>query len=226
MATVQTYTKSGSKATTAAKLNKDIFEAMPTSHELIKQVYVSYLANGRENLAVTKTRGEVRGGGRKPWKQKGTGNARAGSTRGPIWRTGGIVFGPTGEENYRKKVTTNAKRTATRQALSLAADAGKIKVIETFECKDGKVAQTAKLLDKIEATGTVLVVVSHKDILVERATNNLPNVKAIQAMYLNVYDILNADTIVFSQKALAVVDQWLGTTTKAAPAKADKGGDK
>lgn len=213
--TVPTYTKSGSKAATAAKLNAAVFGIMPENHELLKLAYTAYLANGRENLAVVKTRGLVSGGGRKPWKQKGTGRARFGSTRNPIWRGGGIVFGPTGLENYTKKIHVNAKRQAIRQALSLAASESRIKVIETFEAKTGKVSDTAKFLSKVEATGSVLIVVSEKDALVERATRNLPKVKAVQARYLNVYDILNADTIVISQKSLDIVTEWLGQAKAA-----------
>lgn len=207
---VATYTKAGSAATTAAKLDKTVFGVDIKNHELLKQAYVTYLANGRDNLAVTKTRGLVSGGGRKPWKQKGTGRARFGSTRNPIWRGGGIAFGPTGEENYTKQMNVKAKRLAIRQALTMAATENRIKVIETFECKDGKVAPTVKLLDKIGATGKVLIAVSQKDDLVERATRNLTNVKAVHGNYLNVYDVINADTIVISQKALDAVTEWLG----------------
>ncbi|HEX7633555.1 MAG TPA: 50S ribosomal protein L4 [Candidatus Saccharimonadales bacterium] len=207
-----TYTKAGAKATTAAKLDKAVFGVEVTNHELLKAAYVAYMANGRENLAVVKTRGMVRGGGKKPWKQKGTGRARFGSSRVPIWRGGGITFGPTGEENYSKQLNTKAKRQAIRQALSVNAD--KIKVIETFECKDGKTAETAKLLKKLGAERNVLIVVSVKDALVERATNNLQNVKAIHADYINVYDVLNADTIIFSQKALAAVTERLSKEAK------------
>ncbi|HSX08405.1 MAG TPA: 50S ribosomal protein L4 [Candidatus Saccharimonadales bacterium] len=209
---VSTYTKSGSKAQAAAKLDKAVFEVMPENHDLLKLAYVAYLANGRENLAVTKTRGLVSGGGRKPWKQKGTGRARFGSSRNPIWRGGGIAFGPTGEENYTKKVPVAAKRQAIRQALSLAASEGRIKVIEAFESKDGKVAKAVELLGKIDAKGSTLLVVDHKDELTVRATNNLPKVKLVQAKYLNVYDLLNADTVVISEKALAIVHEWLGGT--------------
>ncbi len=205
-----TYTKSGAKATTAAKLDKQVFGVMPENHDLLKLAYVAYLANGRENLAVTKTRGLVSGGGRKPWKQKGTGRARFGSTRNPIWRGGGIVFGPTGEENYTKKIHTAAKRQAIRQALSLAASEDRLKIVEAFESKDGKVAAAVALLNKIDAKGSVLLALEHKDENVMRATNNLPKVKLVQATYLNVYDILNADTIVMSEKALAMVHDWLG----------------
>src|ERR1700722_17624984 len=105
-----TYTKAGTKATTPAKLDKAVFGLDVTNHELIKMAYVAYLANSRENLAGTKTRGLVRGGGRKPWKQKGTGRARFGSSRVPIWRGGGITFGPTGQENYTIRMNVKSKR--------------------------------------------------------------------------------------------------------------------
>ena len=209
---VATYTKTGTKAATPAKLNKAVFGVEVKSHELLKAAYTMYLANGRRNLAVVKTRGLVRGGGRKPWKQKGTGRARFGSSRNPIWRGGGIVFGPTGEENYSKQLNLKAKRQALRQALSLKAD--QIKVIETFESKDGRVAKTAKLFQKLETTGNVLLVISLKDQLAERATRNLPNVKLVSANYLNVFDVLNADTLVISQKALDAISERLGEETK------------
>lgn len=208
--TVPTYTKSGAKATTAAKLDAGVFGVMPENHELLKLAYVAYLANGRENLAVTKTRGLVSGGGKKPWKQKGTGRARFGSSRNPIWRGGGIAFGPTGEENYTHKLHTAAKRKAIRQALSLAASEGRIRVIESFDNKDAKVSATAKLLEKIDAKGSVLLVVANKSEEVVRATRNLGKVTVVAATYLNVYDVLNSDAIVIESDALAAVNEWLG----------------
>lgn len=212
-----TYTKTGTKATTAAKLDKAVFGLEVTSHDLLKQAYLAYLANGRANLAVVKTRGLVSGGGRKPWKQKGTGRARFGSTRNPIWRGGGIVFGPTGEENYKIRLNTKAKRQAIRQALSVSTD--KVIVIEAFEAKDNKVKATVALLDKIGAKRNTLLVVDTKNDEIARATNNLQNVSVSQATYLNVYDILNADHIVFTKKALELTTAWLGEskiTSKAA----------
>src|SRR5882762_2138813 len=143
---VATFTKSGNKATVPAKLEKTIFGVKVENHELLKEAYVAYLANGRTNNAQTKKRGEISGGGRKPHPQKGTGRARSGSSRNPIWRGGGITFGPTGDENYTRKLSTQAKRQALRQALSLAADANKIIVLETFDNKDGKTKATAALL--------------------------------------------------------------------------------
>ncbi len=213
--TAPTFTKTGAKAATAAKLDAAVFAVMPENHELLKLAYTAYLANGRENLAVTKTRGLVSGGGKKPWRQKGTGRARFGSTRNPIWRGGGIAFGPTGEENYTKKIHVAAKRQAIRQALSLAADEGHIKVVEEFANKDGKVAETVKFLSKIEAKGSVLLVLDHKDEATERATRNLQNVKAVQATYLNVFDLLNADVVVITSTALTMVNEWLGAKKEA-----------
>lgn len=221
MSTVATFTKTGTKATTAAKLNKTVFSVEVTSHELLKQAYVAYLSNARNAHATVKTRGLVRGGGKKPWKQKGTGRARFGSSRNPIWRGGGIVFGPTGGENFIKKLPTGPKRVAIRQALSLAVKENTLFIIETFDCKDAKISTTVKLLDKIGAKGNILMVVSEKNALVERATNNLQNVKVVQASYLNVYDLLNADTVVMSQKGLNIVAEWLGEKTVKAPVKVE-----
>lgn len=206
---VPTFTKSGTKAATAAKFDKSVFGVTVQNHELLKQAYVAYLANGRENLAVTKTRGEVSGGGRKPWKQKGTGRARFGSSRVPIWRGGGITFGPTGNENYSHKLPTATKRVALRQALSVAADANKFVVLEDLTLS-GKTADAVKLFDKIGAKRNILVVVESKTVEAERSVSNLSQVKLVNAQYLNVYDILNADTIVLTSKALAIVHEWLG----------------
>lgn len=221
-ATVPTYTKAGAKAATAAKLDASVFAVMPQNHELLKLAYTAYLSNGRENLAVTKTRGLVSGGGKKPWKQKGTGRARFGSSRNPIWRGGGIAFGPTGLENYTKKLPVGAKRLAIRQALSLSAAEDRIKVVEAFVNKDAKVAETTKLLNKIDAKGSILLVLDLKDDMTDRATSNLQNVKVVNANYLNVYDIMNADSIVITEKALEMVKEWLGQTAKAEKSKETK----
>lgn len=214
MATAQTFTKTGTKATATTKLSPAVFAVMPENHELLKLVYSAYLANGRDNLAVTKTRGLVSGGGKKPWKQKGTGRARFGSSRNPIWRGGGIAFGPTGEENYSKKVNVAAKRQALRQALSLAASEDRIKVIETIDYKDGKTAPVVKLLSKLEAKGSTLIVTEFKDDAAVRATRNLRQVMIVPANYLNVFDLLNADTVIISEKSLTIITEWLTPAKK------------
>jgi large subunit ribosomal protein L4 len=209
---VPTYTASGSKAATPAKLDAKVFGVKVENHQLVRQAYDTYLSNGRENLAVVKTRGLVRGGGKKPWKQKGTGRARFGSSRNPIWRGGGIVFGPTGEENYTKKLPVAAKRLAIRQALSLASDAGKIVVVEKLASKEGKTSEIVKLMSKLGVNRSSLVVVTDKTPELVRATANLQDVKLVSAMYVNVFDVMNADTIVLTNDALSVVHEWLGGT--------------
>ena len=207
---VATYTKAGAKASTPAKLDKTVFGVDAKNHQLLKDAYLAYLAGGRDNNAVTKKRGEVRGGGRKPWRQKGTGNARFGSSRNPIWRGGGVAFGPSGNENYSRKLSTVAKRTALRQALSLAAKEDRVKIIETFAYMDGKTKDMVKFLEKIDATRNVLCVVSEKDPAKERATQNIPYLKVTSAKYLNTHDVLDADHIVISQKSLEIINTWLG----------------
>ncbi|MCU0667151.1 MAG: 50S ribosomal protein L4 [Patescibacteria group bacterium] len=132
---VSTYSASGVKATTAIKLPKDIFAVEVSNHELLKQAYVAHQANGRLSLAKTLKRGEVSGGGKKPWRQKGTGRARTGSIRNPIWRGGGITFGPSGNENYSKKINASAKKVALKQALSLATINKPVYVIDDFVVK-------------------------------------------------------------------------------------------
>jgi len=205
---VPTFTKTGNKATVSAKLPKDIFAVENVNHDLLKQAYNAYLANGRTNNARTLKRGEVRGGGKKPWKQKGTGRARFGSIRVPIWRGGGITFGPTGNENYSHKLPTETKRAAVRQALTL--NVGNIVVVEDFETKSGKVADTVKLLNKVNATRNILLVLAEKNEMTDRATSNIADLKVSQARYLNVFDVMNADTIIMTNKSIEIVSDWLG----------------
>jgi large subunit ribosomal protein L4 len=211
---VPTYTATGTKAAAPAKLDTKVFGVEVTNHQLLRQAYDAYLANGRDNLAVVKTRGLVRGGGKKPWKQKGTGRARFGSSRNPIWRGGGIVFGPTGEENYTKKLPVEAKRLAIRQALSLANNDSKILVVEKLVSKDGKTAELAKLLAKLGAKRNILIVVTEKTPELVRAAANLGNVTVVAATYVNVYDALNADSIIFTVDALKATEGWLKGGTK------------
>lgn len=201
----------------ATTLPKEVFAVDVSNHDLVKRAYEAYLANGRANLASTKTRGLVRGGGKKPWRQKGTGRARVGSSRNPIWRGGGIVFGPQGNENYTKSLSTAQKRQAIRQALTLANKSKKITVTE-FKA-DGKVKATLDLLAKNKLERRILIVVDVKDQLVDRSTRNVPNVKAVQATYLNVHDIMNADNIVITKKSVEIIKDWLAVAPKASAAK-------
>lgn len=209
---VATYTKSGSKSATPTKLDKKVFGVEVANQELIHKAYLAYLAGGRVSLAKTKKRGEVRGGGRKPWRQKGTGQARFGSSRNPIWRGGGVAFGPTGNENYQMNLSSQTKRQALRQALSLAVNEDRIKVIENFTSADGKVKPTVGLLKKLGAdASSVLLVIDNKDPLVERSTDNLPGLKLTTSSYLNIFDTMNADQLIFTKPALQKIQERLGT---------------
>ena len=198
------------KATPAkASLPKSVFAVDVPNHQLLKLAYDSFLANGRTASATTLQRGEVRGGGKKPWKQKGTGRARFGSSRNPIWRGGGIVFGPRGNENYTLKVSKTAKLVAVRQALTLANEAKKIVVAD--------IKTTGKTTDivtffadhKFHKDAKVLVVVDEKTPEMLRATNNIQNALLVRANYQSVYYILNADKIVLTPAAVTVIEEWL-----------------
>ena len=191
-----------------AKLNKDVFGLSVDNHELVKLAYDVYLANSRSSHAKTLKRGEVRGGGKKPWKQKGTGRARFGSTRNPIWRHGGVAFGRTGEENFTKKISKSSKLLAVRQALSMQNTDKAVITIAKFDAKSGKTKDAVKEL-KLEAGKNYLLVVPEKTDEILRATNNIANLKVVRPTYLNVFDILNADQIIIVEAALEQIENWL-----------------
>ena len=192
-------------------LPENVFAVNVSNHELVKLAYDAYLANNRLASATTKERGEVRGGGIKPWKQKGTGRARFGSIRNPIWRGGGIVFGPRGNENYTKSLSKTSKRVAIRQALTLAAQAGKIIVKDVKTT--GKTKEIVKFLEDNKCERKTLIVVNEKTDTLIRATSNIQSVILISAMYLNVYHILNADHIVIAPEAIKTIENWLSKKT-------------
>ncbi len=193
-----------------ATLNKDIFGLTVENHELVKLAYDAYLANSRSSHAKTLKRGEVRGGGKKPWKQKGTGRARFGSTRNPIWRHGGVAFGRTGEENFTKKISKQAKRQAVMQALSMKNAEKAVFVLDNAVKFTGKTKEAVKVLESLNLKDKyVLAVCNEKTPEVLRSTNNIANLKLVRATYLNVFDILNADAIVFSEAGLKATENWL-----------------
>lgn len=194
-----------------ADLNPSIFGLEVTNYELIKVAYDAYLANSRSSHAKTLKRGEVSGGGKKPWKQKGTGRARFGSTRNPIWRHGGIAGGRTGEENFTKNLARGAKKVAVMQALSIKNADKAVIVIADLGVKQGKVKEVVKTLEanKVADNENVVLVVKEKDDLTLRATNNIANVKVVRPTYLNVFDLMNADKVVIVKDAIADLEGWL-----------------
>ncbi|HOH94809.1 MAG: 50S ribosomal protein L4 [Bacilli bacterium] len=182
------------------RLNGEIFGIEP-HQDVVHQAVVTYLANRRQATAKTKTRAEVRGGGKKPWRQKGTGRARAGSRRSPIWVGGGVTFGPTGEQNYKLSMNKKAHALALRSALSIkAAEKAFIIIDDTIEI-EGKTKAAAELLKNVGATGKVLLINDdNKSLLL--ATRNLPNVQSVGQDNVAVYDLLNADQIVVEKATL------------------------
>ena len=199
------------ETTPKTTLPKSVFAVEVPNHELLKLAYEAYLANGRGNYAKTLKRGEVSGGGKKPWKQKGTGRARFGSSRNPIWRKGGVAFGPTGNENYTKTIPAQAKRVAIRQALTLAAQAKEIVTVADIKTT-GKTSEIIAFLaaQKAKQGDNIVIVVDTKTPEMILATRNIQGVKLVQATYLNVYTVLNADTVIMTNAAVKAVEEWLG----------------
>lgn len=184
-----------------AVLDPEIFGVEPNL-PLMHQVVTAQMAAARSGTADTKTRNEVRGGGRKPWRQKMTGRARHGSIRSPIWVGGGIAFGPH-PRDYAQRTPKKMKRLALRGALSARASEGSVRVVQRIDWPEPKTKRAVALLDAIDASGKVLVVVGSGDAVVERSFRNLPRVKLMRVDQLAAYDVLWSDVVVFTQDTLA-----------------------
>lgn len=184
---VDLYNQSGDKAG-SLELPKEIFE-VPYNKDLIHQALVRQLANKRVNLAYTKTRANVRGGGRKPFKQKGTGNARQGTIRAPHMHGGGVVFGPRAERNFVKDMPKKQRRKALFSALSEKARHNQVIGLESYEAKEPKTKEFAALISKMPIERNVLVVLPEKNEIIQKAASNLPNVKTVLAGYVNIHDL-------------------------------------
>ncbi len=200
--------------TTNTKLPADIFSVDVKNHELLKLAYNAYLAERRSSFARTKTRGLISGGGRKPHAQKGTGRARSGSIRNPIWRGGGIVFGPTGNQNHTLNLSTKMRQQAVRQALTLANQAKQVTVVSSFEVKEGKTKEMVAFLAKNNADRGGLLITGEKTPELLRATNNLTGVVLVNAAYVSAYHVLSANHVFIDTAGLAVLSQRLQGATK------------
>ncbi|HEX9043444.1 MAG TPA: 50S ribosomal protein L4 [Candidatus Limnocylindrales bacterium] len=189
----------------SVELADELFAA-PVNAAVLHQVVTAQLAGRRLGTHDTKTRGEVRGGGKKPYRQKGTGRARQGSRSAPHYAGGGVVFGPH-PRSYEQRLPRRMKRLALRGALTakLADDA--IKVVDTFALEAIRTKDVAAILAALAATGRVLVVAPNRDEMLTLSARNLPRVDVILADSLNVVDLLNADTIVIEQPALARMEE-------------------
>lgn len=188
----------------------DAIFAAPINKPLMHQALLRQLANARLGTHKTKTRGEVAGGGRKPWKQKGTGRARQGSTRAPQWRHGAVAFGPR-PRSYDQKMPRKMRQAAVRSALSAKFADEQIIVLDELAFSTPKTREMAQALTRLEVTeGRVLVLLAASNENVERSANNLPAVKLLRASYLNVRDLLSYDYLVIPQAALSVIVQIWG----------------
>jgi large subunit ribosomal protein L4 len=193
------------------ELNAKIYEVKPSLHLMAESVRVQ-LSNARKGLAHTKTRGEVSGGGKKPWKQKGTGRARAGSIRGPIWRHGGIALGPRSDRNWSLKINKKAKSKALFMSLSDKVKDSKLIILDSFVLETPKTKEFAKIVtqfkDKIKGLGKKqLLVLPKKDDSLARASRNLPGISQVLATSLNIVDVLNADSILVMKDSLPVIEK-------------------
>jgi len=191
------------------ELRDDIFGVAP-NEAVMHQALVRQLANARLAAARTKTRGEVRGGGRKPWRQKGTGRARHGSIREPQWRGGGIVFGPRSGRNYRKAMPRKMRRLALRSALSVKARENQLILLDKLEMPTAKTREMLHVLSGLTGDSTTLILLPDRDIHVEKSVSNLPHAKTLRAQYLNLVDILGHDYLVMPLAALRAIEGFLG----------------
>jgi large subunit ribosomal protein L4 len=189
------------------ELPEAVFNA-PANAAVLHQAVKRQQANDRQGTHETKTRGDVSGGGRKPWKQKGTGRARQGSTRAPQWRHGGVVFGPH-PRSYAEKMPRKQRRLALRVALSAKSQDGAVRVVEEIVLEAPKTRAVRDLFDQMGAGARTLFVIPEHDLMLEKSTRNLAGVKTILATNLNPTDVLAADTLVFTRSALTQVEEWL-----------------
>ena len=186
------------------ELRDDIFGLEPNV-PVMHQAVVRQLANARLGTHKTKKRKEVRGGGRKPWRQKGTGRARQGSIRAPQWRGGGTVFGPH-PRSYRQKMPRKMRHLAYRSALSAKAQEGQIIVLDELQMGAPKTREMLTILDRLAVYASVLILLPQRNENVEKSAKNIPDVKTLRANYLNVRDLLNYDYLLMPLRALEVIE--------------------
>ena len=186
------------------KLNDAIFGVKINEH-LVHQAVVAQLANNRQGTQKAKTRSEVRGGGRKPWRQKGTGHARQGSIRAPQWTGGGVVFAPT-PRDYSKKMNKKEKRIALKSVLTSRVEEGKFIVLDELKFDAPKTKEFAEVMKNLEAD-KALVVLNDNDTNVVKSAANIPTVKTASTQTINVYDILKYDTVIVTQDAVKTIEE-------------------
>ena len=195
-----------SEVTGQLELSDAIF-GVPVKSHVLHEVVVYQLAKRRAGTAKTKGRSEVRGGGKKPWRQKGTGRARAGTSRSPIWRGGGIIHGPQ-PRDYEMRVPKKVRRLALKMALSQKVLDDEFKVIDQFKLDRIRTKDFVELLDRFEL-GKTLVVLPEPDEIIEKSARNIPNVKVLRSEGLNVYDLLDYHAVILSRECVSRIEEAL-----------------
>ena len=204
MANIDVLDMAGNKVGTA-ELSDAIFGIEPNT-AVMHHMVVNYLANNRQGTQSALTRAEVSGGGRKPWRQKGTGHARQGSTRAPQWTHGGVVFAPK-PRNYRFTVNKKVRRLAMKSAFSAKLGSSQLIVIDSIKLDEFKTKKIAEMLKAIGSEKKALIVLPEVDRMVINSARNIPGVKTAQVNTLNVYDIMNADRLVIVKDAISKIEE-------------------
>ncbi len=208
---IDTYNQDGKKIG-QTRLPKEIFD-VPLNPDLVHQIAVSQMANRRKVVAHTKTRAEARGGGRKPWRQKGTGRARHGSTRSPIWRGGGVAFGPRKEKVFKKKTPKKMRRKALFMVLSAKAKEKLLIPLDFLKIEKPKTKLIAEIIENLRSKikdfkkGSILIALPQKDKNIIRAARNIPNLQTIEARNLNVLDLLSFKYLLTPKEAIKVIKE-------------------
>lgn len=207
MLKVKVYNQEGAEVKDL-ELNEAVFGIEPNKQALFDMVLLQR-ASLRQGTHKVKNRTEVRGGGKKPWRQKGTGRARQGSIRAPQWRGGGVVFGPT-PRSYKFKLNRKVRRLALKSALSTKINDNEFMALEAIKFDAPKTKEMVKVLANLDAPTKTLIVVDEIDENVARSANNIPGVKLLDARRVNVYDILNSDKLIMTEAAIKSVEEVLG----------------
>lgn len=197
---IDVYNQKGEKKG-QMELPSEIFE-QEASEGLIHSSLIRQLSNGRQSPAHTKTKGEVSGGGAKPWRQKGTGRARQGSRRNPHWRGGGVAFGPRNDRNYTKLMPQKMRQKALFGILSARAKENKVIAIDTYTADAPRTKDFAQLMKKLPVQRKTLIIIPEKNHVIQKSTSNLPNVKTIIVNYLNPADLLSCTSLLFFEEAI------------------------
>ena len=189
-----------------SEIESSIFD-LELNDSLVHQVVVSQMSNRRQGSAHTKSRGDVSGGGKKPWRQKGTGRARHGSIRSPLWRGGGVTFGPKNIKDYKKVIPKEMKRKALFMALSAKAKDRELFVIDSLKVKDHKTKTVKKIIDSFNFSGSVLIVLPSYDKNIVLGSQNLVKVETIPAQNITALEILSFKNIVLTKEAISVIKE-------------------